>query len=77
MKSKIIVDKGNCNVNTANLKKPGQVAVTLGKHPQNHRLIVSPLNNLGRVFGLGPVSGITGVQTRRSYLIINGKCNKI
>ena len=53
MKSKIIVDKGNCNVNTANLKKPGQVAVTLGKRLQNYRLTVSPLNNLGRVFGLG------------------------
>ena len=54
MKSKIIVDKGNCNVNTAKLKKPGQIAVTLGKHPQNHRLIVSSLITLEEYSDWGP-----------------------
>ena len=52
MRSKIIVDKGNCNVHTADLKKPGQVAVITWEAPTSDRLTVSPLNNLRRVFGL-------------------------
>ena len=53
VRSKIIVDKGNCNVHTADLKKPGQVTVITWEAPTSDRLTVSPLNNLGRVFGLG------------------------